>query len=86
MNLTTPRRPAEVARQMANEIRGAIDAAEAEGYDHEQALHIAVGYVAGKHRLGIERVPKLVDILDRDTDRLIDQLNGMLADARENRS
>lgn len=78
MNLTTPRDPRADVRMVVDQIRVRIGEAEAEGFDHEQSLMIGAAYVAGRHGIGVARVGKLIDLLDRDTDRMIRELDELL--------
>jgi hypothetical protein len=84
MNLTTPRRSQEIAQQLVNSIRrGMIEYSDA-GYDHEQAMMLAVGRELGRHGLAVSYAAKLLDLLDRDSDRRIAELDELLRQRRQN--
>lgn len=84
MNNLNPRTPQEIARGLTDNIRRGLDAFEAEGYDHEQALMLSVGRECGKHGLAPSYAAKLLDLLDRDSDRLIAELDELLRQRRQN--
>jgi len=77
--------PSEIARRIADEIRVELTAARDCGFDDEQSLHVAAGYVAGRHGLGVARVGKIIDLFDRDIDRRFAELEAAIAERQGGR-
>jgi len=84
MNAINPRTPQEIAQGLVDNIRRGLDDFGREGYDHEQAMMLAVGRELGRHRLAPSYAAKLLDLLDRDSDRLLAELDELLRQRRQN--